>query len=72
MKLRIKVRPNSRQEKVEKTGEDELILWVRQAAKEGKANQAAIELLSKYFNIAKSRISILKGHKAKNKIISID
>lgn len=37
----------------------------------GKANNNLIELLSEYSDVAKSRISIIKGLKSKNKIVEI-
>lgn len=72
MKISVKVKPNAKTEKVEKLSGNEFILWVKARAKEGRANQAAIDLLSKYSGIAKSRISIVAGHKSKNKIIGIE
>jgi hypothetical protein len=38
---------------------------------EGRANAAVIELLSDHFNVPKSRISIIRGFKGKNKLIEI-
>lgn len=70
MKLSIKVKPGSRQEKVEKTI-DGYIAYVKEQPLENKANRALVKLLSEYFNIPKSRIMILSGLKAKKKIIEI-
>lgn len=71
MKISVKVKPNSKVEKAEKVSENKFILWVKAPAKEGKANEAAIKLLSEYFGIPKSNISILKGRSSRNKIIDI-
>lgn len=71
MKIFIKVKASSRQESVEKTGENEYMVRVNAPAKEGKANEGVIELLSEHFDVPKSRITILKGHAGKNKVISI-
>ena len=71
MKIFAKVKPNSKEAKVEKFSEDRFVLRVRAPAKEGKANEAVIELLSGYFNIPKSRILITRGHKIKDKVIEI-
>lgn len=71
MKIFVKVKPNSKIEKIEKINEAEFTLWVNAPAKEGKANQEVIELLSRYFDIAKSRIVIIKGEKCKNKMLEI-
>ncbi|MDD5595281.1 MAG: DUF167 domain-containing protein [Candidatus Omnitrophica bacterium] len=71
MKLNIKVKANAKQDKVEKISNDEFILWVREPATEGKANTAVIEALSKYFDLAKSRITIIRGQKNKRKVIEV-
>lgn len=71
MKIIVKIKPNSKEESVVKTGEEEFTLRVKAPAKEGKANKAVIDLLSGYFDIPKSRIIIIKGLASKTKVISI-
>jgi len=71
MKIFARVKPNSKVERVEKISGSEFILYVKAAAREGRANEAVRELLSEYFKIPRSQINIIKGHKSKNKIISI-
>jgi uncharacterized protein YggU (UPF0235/DUF167 family) len=48
-----------------------LVVWVRARAAEGKANQALIRVLSDYFKVPPSRISILRGGKSRDKILEI-
>lgn len=72
MNISVKVKPNSKAEKVEKISDAEFLLSVKSAPKENKANKAAVELLSEYLDIPKSRITIIRGHRSSNKIISID
>ncbi len=71
MKLLVKVKANSKQEKIEEAADKEYVVWVRPPAKENKANLAVIELLSSYFSVPKSRINIIKGSTSKNKLIEI-
>lgn len=71
MKISVKVKANSKSEKIEKTGENQYNIWVKAPAQEGRANQAVVESLSSYFDIPRSRINILKGEKNKNKLIEI-
>jgi len=71
MKIAVKVKPNSRQERVDVVGKNEFILHVKSPPKEGRANQAAIELLSEYFSVPKSNISLVRGLKSKNKVFEI-
>ncbi len=70
MKVIIRVKPNSSQEKIEKT-ENGYLVYVKEPPVENKANQAVIKVLSNYFKIPKSQISILSGLKSKQKIIEI-
>lgn len=78
MKILIKVKPGAKIEKVEKIperllGEKEadFKVWVKEPAKEGKANEAVIKALAKYFNVPKSAVSIVSGATSKQKIIEI-
>ena len=72
MKITVKVKPNSKENRVEIAGNNEYILRVKEKAQDGKANAAAIKTLSEYLGIPKARISIIRGHTSRNKIISID
>ena len=67
----VKVKPGSKQEKIERVDGNNLILSVKARAMEGKANAAVIESLSDYFDTAKSRITIMKGHKGRNKVVEV-
>ncbi len=71
MKIEIQVKPNSRVEGVEKTGENSYKVSVNAPPVEGRANTAVIELLSEYFNVAKSAITILRGQSGKRKLVEI-
>lgn len=71
MRIVARVKPNSKKEAVEMVGEREFAVRVKAPAQGGKANKAAIAILSEYFGVPKSRISILKGQANRNKIIRI-
>lgn len=71
MKLSVTIKPNSKQEKVEKT-EGGYIVYVKEPPVEGKANKAVIKLLSEYFGVPKSQITILSGMRSKQKVIEIN
>lgn len=72
MKIFVKVKPNSKKEKIEKVNVHEFILWVKPPARDGLANQAAINALSDYFDIAKSNITIIRGLKGRDKTVEIN
>lgn len=71
MKILVKVKAQAKEAKIEKISDREFVIWVKEAAKQGRANQAVIKALGTYLDIAKSRIEITQGHKNKNKVITI-
>ena len=71
MRITVKVKANSKEESVEKTGDREFSVRVKSPAKEGRANEAVVEILSEYFDIPKSRIKIAMGQTNKLKVIDI-
>ncbi len=71
MKIKVRVRPNARETKVEQL-EDEFVVSVRAHPVEGRANSELIEALSEYFRVPKSRIRIVAGLRSRKKIVEID
>lgn len=71
MIIRVKVKPQSSQSRVEKVSGNEYRVWVHASPEKGKANRAVIELLSKYLNIPKSRLKIKKGETNRLKFLEI-
>jgi len=71
MRILIKVKPQAKQEKIEQTAKYKFNVWVKEPAKEGRANEAAMKLISRYFKVPKSSISIKKGMKSRDKVVDI-
>ena len=71
MRLTISVKPNARNEKIEKVSEKEYRVWLKAPARKGLANQALVEFLSSYFDRPKSAIVIYKGTGSRKKIVDI-
>ena len=71
MKITVKVKPNSKEDSVEKVGENEFMVRVKAKPQEGKANQAVVEALAEYFDVAKSRVVLLHGQTSKHKVFDI-
>jgi len=72
MKINIKVIPRSSRNEV--TGEmTDGTLKVKLTAPpvDGRANEALVELLAEHFDIAKSKIKIVRGLTSKNKMVEI-
>jgi len=72
MKINVLVKPNAKYSQVIKTSNFDYKVSVDAPATEGEANKRLIEILSEYFEVPRSFISILKGFKSKNKIVEID
>ena len=71
MKYTVTVKPNAKENRVERVNETELMVWIKAPAREGKANDAVIRVVATYLGIAPSTIIILHGVKGKRKIFSI-
>lgn len=70
MILKVKVKPNSKEEKVEKTGENEYSISVKEPAEDNKANVRVINLLSKELKTSFKKINI-KNPASREKIVEI-
>ena len=71
MLINVKVKPNARKNSVQKVDENNFVVFTTATPEDGKANKSVIELLSGFFHIAKSKITIIKGTTSKIKIIEI-
>lgn len=67
MEIDIKVQPKARRNSIEIDG-----VRVTAAPEKGKANEAVIALMAKQLEIAKGRVKVVRGHKARNKRLCID
>lgn len=71
MRINIKARPNSKEEKVEKVSDTEFIVSVKEPPVEGKANRAIINALAVYFKVASARVKIVLGYTSRQKVVEI-
>lgn len=70
MKRDVYIKPKSKHPGVaERNGF--LEVSVSAAPADGKANEEMLELLSDYFEVAKSAIEIISGHVSRHKIVEI-
>ncbi|NJN41255.1 MAG: DUF167 domain-containing protein [Flammeovirgaceae bacterium] len=70
MKIRIRVKPNSREQKIEED-EQGLIVRLKSSPTKGKANEELIDLLAKRYDVRKNQITIKSGTSNKLKLIEI-
>ncbi|MDO8435884.1 MAG: DUF167 domain-containing protein [bacterium] len=72
MFIKIKVFPNSKENKIIKRGSDSFNVYVREKPKEGRANRAVINILSSRLNIPAGKLKLVKGSRQQNKIFEIN
>lgn len=68
--LHIIVKTNSKDSKVV-LKDDMYHVYTKSPAKEGKANDEVVSLLSEYLDVSKGDINIKKGKKSKSKWVEI-
>lgn len=71
MKIIVNVHAGAKRDAVEKVDEKCFKVWVKDPAKEGKANSAVIRVLAEYFHVPKYDVEILSGALTKQKLIEI-
>ena len=74
-KIEIKVTTNANSDKIviaEEGGCYQIKVYVTVTPEDGKANNQVIKLLAKELKIQKSKFSIIKGAKSRNKTIAIE
>jgi uncharacterized protein YggU (UPF0235/DUF167 family) len=70
MYLKIRVTPESKEEKVEVIGLDEIRIWTKMPAERNLANNRVIEILKERYPAFSIRI--VSGHHSPSKIVSIN
>lgn len=74
MLVTVQIKPNARVERVEPViGAEGLVLHVsvKELPVEGRANEALLRVLAKYYGVAPSLVRIVSGAKSRKKIIEI-
>ena len=67
----VRVKPRSSRAGVEGEVDDALVVRLRSAPVDGKANKELIEVLADYFNVPKSSVEFLSGETSKLKRLKI-
>lgn len=71
MKISISVKPNSGKSEIEALDDGSLVVRLKSAPVDGKANNELIRLLSKHFRVPQKSIVIKQGSSGKKKLIEI-
>ncbi len=70
--IEVKVKPNSKQSKVETNEEGTLVAFVKAQPIDGKANAELISLIASHFGLHKRQVSIKTGASGRMKRIELD
>ena len=72
MRVVVRVKPGSPKGPLVESDEEGLVVFVREKAIDGAANDGVIKLLADHFEVPKSRVRVVRGHTARIKQIEID
>ncbi len=73
MRIAITIKPNSTKGPLVETQPDgSVLVYVREIASDGQANNALIKILANYYKVPKTHISIIRGHTSRHKLIEIN
>ena len=64
--------PGARQDAIIGWQGDALKVRVRAAAERGKANQAVCQLLAQALGVARSAVTVERGHGSRDKVLAVD
>ncbi len=71
MLIRVYVTANAKQARVVKISEDYFEAWVDERAVGRPSEQETSEILAEHFKVPKSRISIVRGAKSRDKTVQV-
>ncbi|MBI2068839.1 MAG: DUF167 domain-containing protein [Candidatus Yanofskybacteria bacterium] len=69
MRINVKAKPNSNENKVEKIDDQNFVVSVKEPPVQGRANRAVVKALSEYFHTPNVRI--VSGRISRQKIVDI-
>ena len=70
MKISVKAKPSSCEEKITKLDSSSFVISVKEPPVNGLANKAILKVLREYFHTPNVRIT--SGHTSRNKVIEIN
>jgi uncharacterized protein YggU (UPF0235/DUF167 family) len=69
--LKVRVFPGAKEEKIIKKSDDEFLIFVREKAKEGRANERVRKVLSEFLNLPEKDLILVRGGKQRKKIFQV-
>jgi len=71
MIVAVRVKPNSKQPRVEAAPDGSLTVFLKSPPIEGRANEELIARLAAHYGVPKSRVRVRSGAASRNKLIEI-
>ena len=71
MKIFVKAKPYAKQKEIVKIDDTHFVVSVKEPPIKGRANQAIIKALAKYFDCEKENVKIVSGYTSRQKIVGI-
>ncbi|RCJ35347.1 hypothetical protein A6770_16105 [Nostoc minutum NIES-26] len=72
MQKKVKVKPNSKLQKIEEQTDGSLTVHLKSPPVDSKANEELLKILAEKFDVPKSHIRIKSGLSSRQKLIEID
>jgi uncharacterized protein (TIGR00251 family) len=70
--LRIKVKPNSKNPRIEEAAGGGLTVYLKSPPVDGRANEELIACLAARYRVPKARVRIKSGAASRNKLVEIE
>ena len=70
--ISVRVRASARQDELVGMRDGILLIRVSAPALEGRANESVRRVLAKHLGVPKSSVTIVRGHRSREKVIQID
>jgi uncharacterized protein len=70
--LRVRLQPGASRSEIAGERDGAILIRVTAAAVEGRANEALRKLIAKRMGVAKGRVTIARGQRARDKLVWID
>jgi uncharacterized protein (TIGR00251 family) len=71
VKIKVKVKPNAGRNEVKRLADDAFEVKVSVAPEKGKANERVRELLADFLDVAKSRVTLVRGETSREKLFEV-
>jgi uncharacterized protein (TIGR00251 family) len=71
-RIQVRVQPRARENEIAGERAGALVVRVTAPPVEGKANDAARELLAKRLGVPPSRVSVVRGASSRNKLVEVE